>query len=155
MGALCANGRDQSQLCKRNLDDYFCLGPGDQDTPVHQQVELTKGPVAEDVLHGLARFPTPQHGKEGLSGNGRHGLVQRRRPGAPRCILHEPLGGPGVPKTLDSLLVKGPPGNPYGAVGHGSGRILSPELTTALVSKQGIDYLVELAHQHLVEIVKS
>jgi hypothetical protein len=106
MAAFWASGRDQSQLRKGNLDDHFCLGPRDQDTPVHQQVELTKGPVAKDVLQGLARLPTAQHGKEGLSGNGGHGLVQRGRPGDPRCILHEPLGGPAVRKTLDSLLVK-------------------------------------------------
>ena len=89
---------------------------------------------------------------------GRHGLVQRGGPGAPGCILNEPLDGPSVPKTLDSLLVKGSPGTSrarYRAAKHGSGRILSSELATALVGKQGIHYLVELAHQHLVEIVKG
>ena len=48
------------QLGQGDLDDDFGLGPGYEHPAVDHQVELAKGPVAEDVLDGLARFaPAP------------------------------------------------------------------------------------------------
>lgn len=47
------------------------------------EVEMAKGPVAENVLGGLTAQMALEHGGKDLTGSGRDGVIEHARPPVP------------------------------------------------------------------------